>query len=397
VATYCPKFEHEEVVGFYVHVEEDVSKNKARFRGERGKRKKTTALPLLKDWMSDVEQTLKASLLSGFPGIGNLARIHYLSESKLKREFKIRFGKGLFEYYRHLQMELAESYLKEKLCNQKQLAGLLNFSSATNFSICYNKHLKNKAIQERIAELTSTNDERYKTFITQSPFAIAMFDGQLLLKAASQKFISDYGLKDQPLTGVSLYHLLPKLEPKWTKTFKAALKGKTFNGEDLFFGTLVHPAKWMRWDIRPWKLPDGRTGGILLYTEDVTALKLREQENAKILEMLNKASEMIRVGAWKKDFTNNTGFLSAMTREILEVPDTYPSTGRLEIDFYKKGPCRKLMKKLIDEAILMGKPFDVTVDIISAKGNLKRVRVVGYPEFKNGRCERLFGVFQELK
>ena len=395
IATYCPKFENEEVVGFYVHVEEEVNRNDVP-QGKRGQKSKKI-LPLLKDPIGDVAVMLKGCLLTNFPGIANLARRHYISESRLKREFKIRFGKGLFEYYRYLQMELAETYLRERLCNQKQIAALLNFSSPSNFSICYHKHRKKNAMQERIAEITSTNDERYKTFITQSPFAIAMFDDQLLFKAASQKFIDDYGLNDRPLMGACLYDLLPFSMPKWKKTLNAALKGKMFKGEDRFFKAGNHPEIWMRWDIRPWKTLEGLIGGVLLFMEDTTALKLREEENNKILEILNKTNEMVRIGAWKKNFIKNTGFLSPVTREILEVPASFQSTAHLALEFYKKGRSRNLMAKVLKEAIEWGKSFDVTVEIISAKGNLKRVRVVGYSEFRNGRCERLFGVYQELR
>jgi len=396
IATYCPKFEDEEVVGFYVHVEEDVSKNRSVIAYRKGKKNKEKVLTVLKDPIGDIELLLKGCLLKDFPGIGSLARMHYISESTLKREFKMRFGKGVFEYYRHLQMKLADTYLTEKLCNQKQVAALLNFSSASNFSICYHKHLKEKSMQVRIAEVTGANDERYKTFIIQSPFAIAMFDGQLLFQAASQKFIDTYRLNDKPLPGAYLYDLLPFLKPKWKKIFNAALRGKTLAGEDNLAASDNHPATWMRWDIRPWTTHMGRPGGVLFFTEDITALKLKEEENNKLLEILNKASAMVRIGAWKKDFTNNTGFLSTVTREILEVPDSYKATGHLALEFYKRGHSRDLMAKVLKEAMESGKSFDVTVEIITAKGHSKRVRVVGYAEFRNGRCERLFGVYQEL-
>ena len=54
------------------------------------------------------------------------------------------------------------------------------------------------------------------------------------------------------------------------------------------------------------------------------------------------------------------------------------------------------VQKAVKNSLEKGQSFDLEADIITAKGNLKKVRVVGYPEFYNGRCENLSGIFQDI-
>ncbi|AMR33566.1 hypothetical protein A0256_20125 [Mucilaginibacter sp. PAMC 26640] len=395
VTTYCPDFHNENVEGFFVHVEDMAPKNFTHSTLKEGSLGYEYT-NFNEQSIINVQKALYAFMLKPFPGIPFLAKQNFVSESRLKRDFKARYNKTIFHYYRHIQMELADAYIKDKKCSKKQMADLLNFSNPSKFNTCYKNYLKEKADLQLINDIKKASDDRYKTFITQSPFAIAMLDTQMMLMAASQKFLADYHIFEGAVVGIHFYKLFPDLDQKWKTMHKAALKGKTFTGEDTFFERSNGSHIWIKWDIRPWRKENATIGGLLIFTEDVTAIKLKEQENAKILEILNKASEIVRIGAWKRNFKTNTSTWNHVIKEILEVPVDYTPQPELALTFYKKGKSRELMKKCLQEATDLGKTFDVNVDLITAKGNQKKVRVVGYPEFINGKCERLFGILQEL-
>lgn len=397
ITTYCPAFKGNHITGFYMHIEDASPSDAVSKPAQRVHNFPQNRLARGRDPVNEVKQALDSALFEKFPGISNLAKHHYISEAKLKNDFKTRFNQGLFTYYRHQQMELAEQYLKDRKYTKKQIANLFNFTNATNFTICYQKYLKEKASRKVIGELTKANDDRYKTFITQGPFAVAMLDQSMKFIAASQKYIEDYHLEFKLVEGSDYDDIFPASDPKWKKIHQAALKGKVLNGEDLSFQRENGSQIAIKWDIRPWRNQQGDIGGILIFTEDITALKLKEEENRKILEILSKANEAIRIGAWKKNFKNNTGYWSKVTREILEVAADFNPTSAPEFEFYKEGASRTKMKKLISEAMSLGQSFDVTTEIITARGNRKTVRVVGYSEFRKGKCERLFGIFQEIK
>ncbi|HMI01430.1 MAG TPA: PAS domain-containing protein [Pedobacter sp.] len=394
IATYWPVIEGEVKKGFYVHVEETALHNTPQHQLVSGINSKFIELS---EPIAVVEKALHSCLLTGFPGITPLAKQHFISETRLKQSFKLRYGRSIFAHYRFLQMELADSYLKEKKASKKQLATLLNFTNSTNFLICYQKHLKERSDQKVIRELTKANDDRYKTFITQSPFALAMLDDKMNVKAASQKYVDDYHLNDLPLIGSNFYDLFPSLDPQWKKLHKAALKGKSQSGEDYVFERQNGSTICIKWDIRPWRNHDGKVGGIMIFTEDITAAKLKEEENSKILDVLNSAGDVIKIGIWQRNLRTGNSFWSKVTRAILEVPENSKVSSELALEYYKDEESRQRIEEATRQAIEKGRPFDIETEIVTGKGNRKLVRVVGYPEFKNGKCERLFGIFQELK
>ncbi|MFI5139922.1 MAG: PAS domain-containing protein, partial [Sphingobacteriales bacterium] len=87
-ATYIPDFKNGEVKGFYVQVVDvtplssvegpDEIENRHFFSNER--------------LLGDVVHTLRSCMLTGFPGIAYLSKKHFISESKLKRDFKEKYN-----------------------------------------------------------------------------------------------------------------------------------------------------------------------------------------------------------------------------------------------------------------------------------------------------------------
>jgi PAS domain S-box-containing protein len=137
-ATYFPEFENGKVKGFYVHVA-DVSPLPG-VDGIFDAENENIHLFSKDRLLDEVVETLKSNILTGFPGISSLSKKHFISESKLKRDFKEKYNTTIFSFFRNLQMELAYKYITEKRCNKNQMAIMLNFSNPSNFSVCYQKY-----------------------------------------------------------------------------------------------------------------------------------------------------------------------------------------------------------------------------------------------------------------
>lgn len=393
-ATYYPDFVNGKVEGFYVHVA-DVSpltiENHATTGIADGK---SNYLFVIEKVLSDVEKTLRSHLLKEFPGIPYLAKKHFISESKLKHDFKQKYNTTIFNYYRYLQMELAHEYLTEKKYNKSQVALMFSFSNPSNFSVCYQKYLKENA-GKQLTERTEQED-RYKTLIEQTPVAIAMFDSDLHFIAASQKWINDYNLQGKVFIGKCLYDVFERAKIRYGDMLSACLKGDINKCDGAFVDTLDGRPAWMRWDIRPWYKDDNEIGGLSILTEDITAQKLKEAEIKQLSVVLNNTNEITRIGAWQRNLKTNTGIWSKVLKDILEVPGDFVPELETTFRFYKEGPSRELAEKTIKAAVKNEQPFDFEAEAITAKGNLIRVRVIGYPEFVNGECEKISGIFQDL-
>ncbi|HVX28619.1 MAG TPA: PAS domain-containing protein [Parafilimonas sp.] len=394
IATYFPDIKNNKVKGFFVHVA-DVTYIKEKLKKEESAIQYNN-LPESDDHkIALVEKELRKSLLTGFPGIKQLSKKYFISETKLKAKFKEIYDTTIFSYYRDLQMNLADHYLSEKKFSKKQIAVMLNFSNPSNFSDRYKSYLRQKEIKKTVSEIKQASYEQYKIFVQQAPYAIAMLDEDLRFIKVSEKWIKDFNLSEN-IAGLKFSELLPQVNFYWQELFYSCLKGEVSKGEDLFFVQPNNKGMWLKWDIRAWYTLEKKIGGVLIFTEDITDAKSQAEEHEKILEILDKTSEIARIGAWKRNFKTNTGFWSKITKEILEVPEDYHATLSAAINFYKEGKDRELVKKSIDNAIQFGKSFDIEAKLITAKGNTKLVRVIAYPIFRNGECEKLLGIFQDI-
>ena len=157
VAAYYPDFQNGAVHGFFAHVVDisdsstlEVEKilyqlqSKSNAQASGGNIKKTDGPSYPSDsTMGKVVETLRANILNKFPGLSQLAKIHCISVSKLKRDFKLTYNISPYAYYRNLQMEFADYYMSNTKCSKKEIAAMLDFSNPANFYSLYKK-FKNK-------------------------------------------------------------------------------------------------------------------------------------------------------------------------------------------------------------------------------------------------------------
>jgi PAS domain S-box-containing protein len=393
IAQYIPHIVDKSVKGFFVHVA-DVTSVKAKIKDHNEQEYAFGSLPGNENITLQVAETLRSSLTEGFPGIPKLARQHYTSESKLKRDFKKIFNVNIYEYFRNLQMELADVYINENKFSKKQVARLLNFSNASNFSVCYQKYLKEGAERKIKDAIQKATDENYITFIAQSPFAIAMFDNEMKFLCASQKWIDDNLLQGKKIQGLSVYSIFPNIEPKWKKIYAYCLKGNISKGEERSYKN-DKTLYYLRWDIRPW-YNNNVIGGLLLFTEDMSELRKKDEDNLLVNKMLNKAVEIAGIGTWERDLITNRAIWSEVTREILEVPAGYDINSLDTAIFFKERKSGRTARKAMTLALKKGKAFDIEAELLSFKNNIKKVRLVGYPEFAGNRCIKIFGIIQQI-
>jgi len=393
-ATYFPDYVNGVVKGVYVQVV-DVSPLQTASDQAGGTENQNIA-PQPADVLEAVIQTLRSCLLTVFPGIPQLSKQHFISESKLKRDFKERFNATVFSYYRHLQMELAHKYLTEKKCNKSQMAAMLNFSNPSNFSICYQKYLKENSTYQLIRKIQKENDERYRVFIEQAPMAIAMVDNDLRFITVSRKWIDEFNLQDTGFVGESVFNMYDGFEEKYGEMLSWCLQGNLKSCDEEFVERPDGSTAWMKWDIRPWYKRQKEVGGLLVLIENITEVKSREDEGKKISAILNRTSEIAHIGVWKRNFRTGTWICSKILKEILEVPEDINPDLVTDFKFYKEGRDRDLAEKMLKRAIENGQRFEFDAEIITAKGNSKAVRVIGYPDFLNGKCEKISGIFQDV-
>ena len=119
-------------------------------------------------------------------------------------------------------------------------------------------------------------------------------------------------------------------------------------------------------------------------------------EEQELRRQLDHAYQMARIGVWELDLQKPKLTWSPMTKELHEVPPDFEPDLETAINFYAPGKSRKMTKNLVNKAIEEGVSYDEELQIITAKGQKKWVRAKGKPEFVEGKCQRIYGIFQDI-
>lgn len=109
--------------------------------------------------------------------------------------------------------------------------------------------------------------------------AVVVFDTQMRYLLASKKYLAEYNLKDfEDIVGKSHYEVLPYIPERWREIHRRALVGEVLSAEDDYYELPDGQRQYTRWECRPWYAHDQTIGGMVLYTENITAQKQLEHE-----------------------------------------------------------------------------------------------------------------------
>ncbi|TXE13932.1 PAS domain S-box protein [Seonamhaeicola algicola] len=239
--------------------------------------------------------------------------------------------------------------------------------------------------------------ERFnKILIEQAPTSIAMLDTNMVYLAVSQRWIKDYKKEGQTIIGKSHYDVFPEIGDDWKQKHKECLNGAIDVCDEAPFIRADGTVQWIFWEVRPWFKADGTIGGLIMYTGDITEERRQRLEKKRAEEIVESTNKVAKIGAWELDLVKKTVYWSKMVCEIHEVPENYVPELETAINFYKEGKSRDTITEVVNKTIESGEPFDLQLEIITKKGNLKWVRTIGQAEFKMGECVRVYGVFQDV-
>ncbi|MBF0460582.1 MAG: PAS domain S-box protein [Magnetococcales bacterium] len=108
--------------------------------------------------------------------------------------------------------------------------------------------------------------------------------------------------------------------------------------------------------------------------------------------LLSETEKIGKIGGWK--FNADTG-KQTWTEEIfkiLEVDLTFDPTVEKGIRFYTPAS-RPIVTEAVQRAVDHGEPFDLELELITAKGNLRNVHVIGKTDLEN---RKVYGFLQDI-
>ncbi len=130
---------------------------------------------------------------------------------------------------------------------------------------------------------------------------------------------------------------------------------------------------------------------------DITDKKTAEEQLISLNKKLEKTHHIAQIGYWELDIIQNKHFWSEGLKEILEMPGEYEISTRMCIDAFKNGENRKLITEAIIDSFTHAAGFEHKLQIITATGREKWVRVKSEPVLRAGKCIKIFGTIQDIQ
>lgn len=245
--------------------------------------------------------------------------------------------------------------------------------------------------RKRVEADLRQSEELLNLFIQHAPAALAMLDRDMRYIAASRKWIDSYGIGGREIIGKSHYEIFPEIPAEWVALHRRALGGETLKKEEDRFERADGSVQWLRWEIRPWLTGAGAIGGIVIFTEDITARRQSEARLELAASVFTHTSEGIMIADAKgrildvnDAFTRITGY---RREEAVGQATSILRSGRHGREFYDN-----MWRDLIDSGKWSGEIWNRAKDgrVFAEKLTITAVRG------KAGSIERYVALFSDI-
>ena len=228
-------------------------------------------------------------------------------------------------------------------------------------------------------------NEHFKLFLKNAPAAIALVDRQMRYLIVSDRWLSDYGLADRDIHGLSHYDTFPEISERWKDLHRRCLNGEILKSDEDRFERPNGAIDWVRWELHPWRQPDGRVAGMLIFSELITARKnaetalktshqqLEQRVADRTAELEHLKNEADRANAQKSWFV---AAASHDLRQPLQASLAYLSVLSRKAE-------REDLEELCDKARqpmkAMSDILDVLLDISDLEGGQVKPQMTSFP------------------
>lgn len=138
----------------------------------------------------------------------------------------------------------------------------------------------------RAEEELYKSEEQLRLSIEHAPTNIAMFDRNMCYLAASRRWLEDHNLAGKPFVGLNLYETADQIPERWKRIHQHCLSGGVAKAEEEHSIDPDGRKRWWRWETRPWHSALGQVGGIIIFSEEITAARTARETLAREREVL---------------------------------------------------------------------------------------------------------------
>lgn len=139
----------------------------------------------------------------------------------------------------------------------------------------------------------------------------------------------------------------------------------------------------------------GNATHVLGTTRDIRERKRNEDALRAKDELLRLTGEMAKVGGWEFDPETGKGTWTDEVARIHDLDPSLPTSRELGITFFTPESQTRI-RQAIRNAVETAAPYDLELNLVSAKGVAKWVRTAGWPVVQDGRVVKIRGIMKDI-
>jgi PAS domain S-box-containing protein len=160
-----------------------------------------------------------------------------------------------------------------------------------------------RALVEREADARAAS-RVLAAIVESAPVALAMTDADLTIIRTSARWRERAASwTNAGLIGLPIQALVPNSESAWAVMREKCMAGQTLRRDRVRFQNPDGVARWVNWEVAPWRDPSGAFGGLLVMVTEITDMVEALEKSERAERRLELAAQLSEVNVWELDFT----------------------------------------------------------------------------------------------
>jgi len=249
-------------------------------------------------------------------------------------------------------------------------------------------------LEKEREKMLHDSESRFRAFFENSEGLMCTHDMSGNLFTVNTAGAAQLGYSPDELIGRNLEEII---HPKYRHNFAAYIQSLTQLGKSTGLMHIQHRNGailiWLFNNVVEEDADGNRY--VIGNAADITERHRLETDLRHTQQMLERTNKIAKIGSWELDVNRQKIYWSSVTKMIHGVAEDYQPLFAEAINYYAPED-RQLIESAVKKALEEGTSFDLEVKLDTAQGNRIWVRTLGTPEFENGTCKRLYGIFQDI-
>jgi PAS domain S-box-containing protein len=239
------------------------------------------------------------------------------------------------------------------------------------------------------------SEEKYRLLVENQTDLVVKVDTEGRFLFVSPSYCEMFGMEEEELLGQAFMPLVHEDDQEATAKAMEDLYRPPYRAHVEQRAHIRDGWRWLAWADTAVLDDEDKIVAIIGVGRDVTGRKKAEEALHKAQALLEETGRMAKVGGWELDVATAEQVWTMETCRIHQVdPDFNPNLEK-GISFYSP-EAQSVISEAVRQAIDDGKPFDVELPFITARGNHLWVRAIGRALQEGGMTRKVYGTFQDI-